>query len=60
MTTLMYTPHLPLFPISDVPHIARCRGVLTYLNGLAEDDEWHCELLEGHDGDCRAPDGTSW
>jgi hypothetical protein len=60
MTTLTYAPSIPMLPASDVPCAARCRGVLTYLNGLAEDDEWHCELREGHEGACRAPDGTTW
>jgi hypothetical protein len=45
--------------IADDPD-RKCRGVLTYLNGLAEDEEWHCDLLEGHEGVCCAPDGTSW
>lgn len=60
MTTLTYAPSAPVFPVPLVPCAARCRGVLTYLNGLAEDDEWHCELREGHEGVCRAPDGTTW
>lgn len=60
MTTLTYAPSAPVFPVAVVPCAARCRGVLTYLNGLAEDDEWHCELREGHEGVCRAPDGTTW
>jgi hypothetical protein len=60
MTTLTYTPSAPRFPNPLLPRAARCRGALTYPNGLAEDDEWHCDLLEGHDGVCRAPDGTTW
>jgi hypothetical protein len=60
MTTLAYAPGTPLFPAPVLPRTARCRGVLTYLNGLAEDEEWHCDLLEGHEGVCCAPDGTSW
>ena len=38
----------------------RCRSVLGPINRLAEDGEWHCQLLEGHSGVCCAPDGTTW
>ena len=38
----------------------RCGSVLGHIYSLAEDDEWHCQLLEGHDGLCQAPDGTTW
>ena len=60
MTTVADAPSTSLFLPPVVPRAARCREVLTYLNGLAQDDEWHCDLLEGHDGVCRAPDGTMW
>ena len=60
MTTLTYTPNTPVLPARLVPCTARCPGLLTHLNGLAEDDEWHCDLPEGHHSDCRAPDGTCW
>ncbi len=38
----------------------RCGAVLGHINSLAEDDEWHCHLPDGHDGSCQAPDGTTW
>ena len=43
-----------------VPDLPRCGGVLGHINSLAEDGEWHCYLPDGHDGVCRAPDGTTW
>jgi hypothetical protein len=38
----------------------RCGGVLGHIYSLAEDDQWHCQLPEGHEGLCQAPDGTIW
>lgn len=38
----------------------RCASVLGHINSLADDDEWHCQRLDGHEGLCRAPDGTTW
>ena len=60
MTTLPCASTTTTAPASLVPRFARCRGVLQHLNGLAEDDEWHCDLPEGHHGVCHAPDGTTW
>jgi len=38
----------------------RCDSVLGHIYSLAEDDQWHCQLREDHDGLCQAPDGTTW
>jgi hypothetical protein len=38
----------------------RCDSVLGPIYSLAEDDQWHCQLPEGHEGLCQAPDGTTW
>lgn len=38
----------------------RCDSVLEHIYSLAEDDQWHCQLPEGHQGPCQAPDGTTW
>lgn len=48
--------------VDDLPLLEsqRCGCVLSHINGLAEDGEWHCHLPEGHDGVCLAPDGTTW
>jgi hypothetical protein len=55
------TPTAPLTPAAlfgyDPP---RCGSVLGHINSLAEDDQWHCQLPEGHEGLCQAPDGTTW
>jgi hypothetical protein len=61
LTTLiaMITP-ATLVQDLQMPDLSRCGGVLGHINGLAEDGEWHCHLPEGHDGVCRAPDGTTW
>jgi hypothetical protein len=50
-------------PMSYVLCVAgpqRCSSVLGHINSLAEDDEWHCRLPNGHDDVCRASDGTTW
>jgi hypothetical protein len=44
----------------DITYVPRCGSVLGHINGLAEDGEWHCQLAEGHEGPCRAADGTAW
>jgi hypothetical protein len=60
MMTLARTAPTPLAP--DLCRVApqRCLSVLGHINGLAEDGEWHCQLPDGHDGVCRAPEGTTW
>ena len=57
----METPTLA--PLSQNPSsvdFRRCGDALMHINSLAEDDEWLCDLPEGHDDVCRAPDGTTW
>lgn len=62
MTTLTaITPAVPFGSAAlfgyDPP---RCDSVLGHIYSLAEDDQWHCQLPDGHQGLCQAPDGTTW
>jgi hypothetical protein len=48
-------------PVVDMADfLQRCESTLGHINSMAEDDEWHCYLPDGHDGVCLALDGTTW
>src|SRR5579884_1464149 len=49
------TPRASATAFGDDP--PRCASVLGHINSLADDDEWHCQLPEGHEDPCQAPDG---
>jgi hypothetical protein len=61
MTTLTIATPATMVPVVDVEDfLQRCESTLGHINSMAEDDEWHCHLPDGHDGVCLALDGTTW